>query len=122
MNDYCDASLTRLNAMRGADFGMKASRATPGDSAAWKKSGKKRAGAGPKNRLATKPRTDLPIVVRSRQADDDLPEIWRYIAQGNAHAADGVLARIERALDPADPQSSDRTRTPGLRQDLRFFV
>ena len=94
----------------------------PGDSGSMEEIRQEARRRGPKNRLATKPRTDLPIVVRSRQADDDLPEIWRYIAQGNAHAADGVLARIERALDPADPQSSDRTRTPGLRQDLRFLV
>jgi toxin ParE1/3/4 len=64
----------------------------------------------------------LPIVVRSRQADDDLPEIWRYIAQGNAHAADGVLARIERALDLLARNPLIGPALSDLRQDLRFFV
>jgi toxin ParE1/3/4 len=41
----------------------------------------------------------LPSVVRSRQAEADLIEIWRYIARDNPDAADRVLDRIERMVD-----------------------
>ena len=35
---------------------------------------------------------------RRPAAEDDLVEIWVYIARENEQAADGVLGRIERAL------------------------
>ncbi|MBD2607247.1 type II toxin-antitoxin system RelE/ParE family toxin [Scytonema hofmannii FACHB-248] len=36
------------------------------------------------------------FVARTRLADEDLLEIWRYIAQNNIEAADRLLEKIDR--------------------------
>lgn len=38
-------------------------------------------------------------IERSPLAERDLIEIWRYIAQQNVFAADGVLKRIDRQIE-----------------------
>jgi toxin ParE1/3/4 len=64
----------------------------------------------------------LPSVVRSRQAEDDLIEIWRYIARDNPDAADRLLDRIERVVELLARHPLMGAARPDLRKDLRYFV
>jgi toxin ParE1/3/4 len=64
----------------------------------------------------------LPTVTRSRQAEDDLLEIWRYIADTNPRAADDVLSRIENAVDLLARNPLMGPARPDLRKDLRYFA
>lgn len=41
----------------------------------------------------------MPVVKRTAQAEEDLIEIWIYIAQDNPKAADRVLDNIEEKCD-----------------------
>ncbi|MCF4165619.1 type II toxin-antitoxin system RelE/ParE family toxin [Zavarzinia compransoris] len=58
-------------------------------------------------------------IIRTRRADEDLIEIWRFIAADNPEAADRVLDAIERrwqqlALHPFSGVARDDI-LPGLR-------
>jgi toxin ParE1/3/4 len=64
----------------------------------------------------------LPTVIRSRHAEDDLLEIWRYIARDNPDAADRVLDRIERVVELLAHHPLMGAARPDLRKDLRYFV
>lgn len=64
----------------------------------------------------------MPSVVRSRLAEDDLLEIWHYIAQDNPRAADRVLTRIQRALDLLARNPLIGPARPDLREGLRYFA
>jgi toxin ParE1/3/4 len=64
----------------------------------------------------------LPRALRSRRADDDLLEIWLYIARNNPSAADRVLDRIEKAFDLLASHPLAGPARPDLRPDLRYFV
>jgi toxin ParE1/3/4 len=64
----------------------------------------------------------LPTVLRTRQAEDDLLDIWRYVAQDNPDAADRVLARIENALDLLALNPLMGPARPDLRDGLRYFA
>jgi toxin ParE1/3/4 len=64
----------------------------------------------------------LPTVHRTRQSEDDLLDIWRYIAQDNPDAADRVLARIGSALDLLARNPLMGPARPDLRDDLRYFA
>lgn len=62
---------------------------------------------------------NLPTVFRSARADEDLIEIWSYIAADNAVAADRVLDAIEArwsqlALHPFSGRARDDI-FPGIR-------
>jgi toxin ParE1/3/4 len=61
----------------------------------------------------------LPTIVRSHQAEADLLEIWRYIAQDNPGAADRVLDRIERTVELLARHPLKGPARPDLRKDLR---
>jgi toxin ParE1/3/4 len=64
----------------------------------------------------------LPTVLRTRQAEDDLLDIWRYVAQDNPDAADRVVARIGNALELLARNPLMGPARPDLRDDLRYFV
>lgn len=69
---------------------------------------------------ATKP-PRVAKLTRGPRARQDLIDIWTYIADDNEAAADGVLARIERALAMlADNPAAGRVR-PELAEGLRSF-
>jgi toxin ParE1/3/4 len=58
---------------------------------------------------------------KSPQAEFDIRLIWRFIADDNMKAADGVLDRIDRAFDMlAENPMAGRARSE-LRMDLRSF-
>ena len=50
---------------------------------------------------------------RSAKAESDLLEIWLYIAEQDAGAADRVLDEIARVWGAYRNASEDGTRTPG---------
>lgn len=58
---------------------------------------------------------------KSPQTENDLREIWQYIAEQSAKAADAMLGRIERTFQMlAEHTRSGRVR-PELVSDLRSF-
>ena len=64
----------------------------------------------------------MPTVKRTRQSEDDLLEIWRFIALDNPAAADRVLDRIERTIGLLARHPLMGPARPDLRKDLRYFV
>ena len=64
----------------------------------------------------------MPTIIRSRQAGDDLIEIWHFIARDNPDAADRVLDRIERTVNLLASRPLMGPARPDLRKDLRYFV
>lgn len=65
----------------------------------------------------------MPNFIRTPQANEDLLQIWAYIAQDNAEAADRMLLKIDRecrflAANPRTGEVLEQFR-PGLR---RFVV
>jgi toxin ParE1/3/4 len=62
------------------------------------------------------------VIQRTAQAEEDLIEIWLYIAQENPKAADRVLVDIEECFKTlADNPLMGRLR-PDIAQDLRYFM
>lgn len=62
------------------------------------------------------------LIQRTAQAEEDLIELWIYIAQDNPHAADRVLDEIEeRFLMLADNPLMGRLR-PDIAPELRYFI
>ena len=64
----------------------------------------------------------MATVVRSRQAENDLLDIWEYIARDNRQAADQALARIGSVMDLLASNPLMRPARPDLRKDLRYFA
>jgi toxin ParE1/3/4 len=64
----------------------------------------------------------LPTVLRTRQAEDVLLDIWHYVAQDNPGAADRVLAHIEKTLDLLARNPLMGPARPDLRDGLRYFA
>jgi toxin ParE1/3/4 len=64
----------------------------------------------------------LATVIRSRQAENDLLDIWEYIARDNPQAADQVLARIGSVMDLLASNPLMGPARPDLRKDLRYFA
>ncbi|MEI8570424.1 type II toxin-antitoxin system RelE/ParE family toxin [Methylomonas sp. LW13] len=61
-------------------------------------------------------------VQRTAQSEEDLIEIWLYIAQDNPHAADRVLDDLEqRFIMLADNPQMGRYR-PDIAPELRYFI
>jgi len=64
----------------------------------------------------------MSVIQRTAQAEEDLIEIWIYIAQDNPGAADRVLDDIdERFHALADNPLMGRLR-PDIAQELRYFT
>lgn len=64
----------------------------------------------------------MPVLQRTAQAEQDLIEIWTYIAQDNPTAADRVLDDIEQRFHGlADNPLMGRLR-PDIAPELRYFT
>jgi toxin ParE1/3/4 len=64
----------------------------------------------------------MSVIQRTAQAEEDLIDIWIYIAQDNPLAADRVLDDIEeRFYTLADNPLMGRLR-PDIAPDLRYFT
>ena len=64
----------------------------------------------------------MSVIHRTAQAEEDLIEIWIYIAQDNPIAADRVLDDIEERFDAlADNPLMGRLR-PDIAPELRYFT
>lgn len=62
------------------------------------------------------------IVHRTAQSEEDLIEIWLYIAQDNPAAADRVLDDIEQCFNMlVDNPQMGRYR-PDIAPELRYFI
>ena len=60
-------------------------------------------------------------VKRTRLADEDLIEIWLYIAGGNLKAADAVLDRIESIFHFLDDNPKIGRERNDIKKGLRYF-
>jgi toxin ParE1/3/4 len=64
----------------------------------------------------------MAVIQRTAQAEEDLIEIWIYIAQDNPGAADRVLDEIEERFHAlADNPLMGRLR-PDIAPELRYFA
>lgn len=64
----------------------------------------------------------MPVIQRTAQAEEDLIEIWIYIAQDNPEAADRVLDDIKQRFHVlADNPLMGRLR-PDIAPELRYFT
>lgn len=61
------------------------------------------------------------VLVRRPKAEDDLIEIWTYIAQEDEAAADRVLEKIEKTLSMISRHPTAGRSRPELFADLRSF-
>lgn len=59
---------------------------------------------------------------RSAAAEDDLIDIWRYIAHDNPVAADSLLDKIDEACDYLAKYPDMGPARPDLAPELRYFV
>lgn len=63
----------------------------------------------------------MPLVQRTAQADEDLIQIWLYIARDNPKAADDTLGKIEKtALNLAHNPDIGTLRTD-IAENFRYF-
>lgn len=58
---------------------------------------------------------------RTRRAEEDLIEIWAFIAQDDMVAADRLLDRIDEACRNLAENPHMGPARPDLRSDLRYF-
>lgn len=64
----------------------------------------------------------MPIVRKTKEAEEDLLQLWVYIAQDNETAANNIFDQIEqKSLLYAENPEIGRTR-PEIRSNLRSFV
>ena len=63
----------------------------------------------------------MPIVQRTEQADEDLMDIWVYIAQDNPKAADKLSDEIERKFILLAGQPYLGPARPDIAPELRYF-
>jgi len=64
----------------------------------------------------------MPVIHRTAQAEEDLIDLWLYIAQDNPAADDRVLDDIETGFQHlADNPLMGRLR-PDIAPELRYFV
>ncbi len=63
----------------------------------------------------------MPTIQRTAQAEEDLIDIWLYIAQDDVRAADRLLDEIEEKLLLLGDQSSLGPARPDIAPGLRYF-
>ncbi len=63
----------------------------------------------------------MPHVLRTRQAEADLLEIWIFIAEDSIRAADGLLERFEQAFQTDSTQPRMGRSRSELSPNLRSF-
>jgi toxin ParE1/3/4 len=61
------------------------------------------------------------IAKRTAQAEQDLIEIWLYIAQDNPDAADRMLDELESKFQLLSEQPYLGPARPDIAQEMRFF-
>lgn len=59
--------------------------------------------------------------VRTRRAEEDLIEIWTFIAADDAHGADRLLDRIDAACALLAENPALGPARPDLRPDFRYY-
>lgn len=64
----------------------------------------------------------LPVCLRTARAEEDLIEIWLYIANDNPDAADKVLDHVEAVFTLLAEHPDLGPARPGLAAELRYFV
>lgn len=62
----------------------------------------------------------MPIVRRTAQADEDLMDLWVYIAQDNPKAADRLLDEIEDKFGLLSEQPRLGPARPDIAPELRY--
>ncbi len=62
------------------------------------------------------------MIHRTAQAEEDLIEIWIYIAQDNPGAADRMLNDIEQRFHALADNPLMRRLRPDIAPELRYFV
>ena len=60
-------------------------------------------------------------VVRSRQADEDLYDIWSYIEKDNARAANALIDEFTQKFELLAEHTGLGTSRPKIHPSLRFF-
>lgn len=63
----------------------------------------------------------MPVVQRTAQADEDLLDIWAYIAQDNPKAADKLADEIENKFILLAGQPQLGPARPDIASELRHF-
>lgn len=64
----------------------------------------------------------MPVIQRTAQAEEDLIEIWIYIAQNNPGAADRVLDDIEQLFHALGDNPLMGRLRPDIAPELRYFT
>ncbi len=64
----------------------------------------------------------MPMLQRTAQAEEDLIEIWIYIAQDNPGAADCVLDNIEQHFHALSDNPLMGRLSPDIAPELRYFT
>jgi toxin ParE1/3/4 len=64
----------------------------------------------------------VPRVTRTARAEEDLIEIWVYIARNNPRAADSLLDAIDNACQRLADNPRLGPARPDLAPDLRYFI
>ncbi len=63
----------------------------------------------------------MPVIQRTAQAEEDLIEIWIYIAQDNPGAADRMLDNIEQRFHALADNPLIGQLRPDIAPELRYF-
>ncbi len=63
----------------------------------------------------------MPVIQRTAQAEEDLIEIWIYIAQDNPGAADRMLDNLEQRFHALADNPLIGQLRPDIAPELRYF-
>jgi toxin ParE1/3/4 len=63
----------------------------------------------------------MPVIRRTAQAEEDLIDIWLYIAQDNPRAADRLLDEIEEKLSLLANHPQLGPSRPDIAEECRYF-
>jgi len=63
----------------------------------------------------------MPVIRRTAQAEEDLIDIWLYIAQDNPGAADHLLDEIEEKFSLLADHPQLGPARPDIAEDCRYF-
>ncbi len=64
----------------------------------------------------------MPVIQRTVQAEEDLIELWIYIAQDNPPAADRLLDTIEQRFQALAANPLMGRLRPDIAPELRYFI
>ncbi len=64
----------------------------------------------------------MPVIQRTAQAEEDLIEIWIYIAQDNPGAADRMLDNLEQRFHALADNPLIGQLRPDIAPELRYFT